>query len=386
LTENPLRFEISACLVVFWSRYFPSAKAWVRSASRNASRVFDQNTNTQHIRNTTRYGEFILGYDGPVAQFVPPAAYWAVEHPPAGGGCKYEVPQAVVYDEEAFVAGGAVPPSAWESSASGAIVHAFHHAYWGDWKFEVDGHNKANATLHFSRGGYQEARGSCGHGGHDWMVENIKELLDHPTEWWLDEKQGVLYHYPNGTDSDSGEAETYVASMLATLIAVNGTMAEPARNIHISSLALAHAAPTFMGAYEVPSAGDWSIHRGGTVYIEGAENVSVSACFFDQAGGNGVAVSRYTRNVAISNNEMHRIGDTGVVVVGDLKYDTEKPWLHVDGNYPVGTIVENNFIHELGVFTKQTAGFFQALAAQTTVSKNIIINGPRSTSTSTTIT
>ena len=166
---------------------------------------------------------------------------------------------------------------------------------------------------------------------------------------------------------------TYVASMLATLIAVNGTMAAPARNIHISSLALAHAAPTFMGAYEVPSAGDWSIHRGGAVYIEGAENVSVSSCFFDQAGGNGAAVSRYARDVVISNNEMHRIGDTGVVVVGDLKYDTDTPWLHVDGNYPVGTIVENNFIHELGVFTKQTAGFFQALAAQSTVSKNIII-------------
>ena len=87
---------------------------------------------------------------------------------------------------------------------------------------------------------------------------------------------------------------------------------------------------------------------------------------------------RYTRGVVISNNEMHRIGDTGVVVVGDLKYDTKTPWIHVDGNYPVGTVVENNFIHELGVFTKQTAGFFQALAAQSTVRSNIIINGPRS--------
>ena len=71
--------------------YFPSAKAWVRSASRNATRVFDQNTNTVHIRNTTRYGEFILGYGGPVEQFVPAAAYWAVHTPPAGGGCKVSV-------------------------------------------------------------------------------------------------------------------------------------------------------------------------------------------------------------------------------------------------------------------------------------------------------
>ena len=46
------------------------------------------------------------------------------------------------------MAGGAVPPSAWESNASGAIVHAFHHAYWGDWKFSVDKHDKAAETLH----------------------------------------------------------------------------------------------------------------------------------------------------------------------------------------------------------------------------------------------
>ena len=95
-------------------------------------------------------------------------------------------------------------------------------------------------------------------------------------------------------------------------------------------------------------------------------------------GGNGVTVSRYARGVVISNNEMHRIGDTGVIVVGDLKYDTPKPWLHVDGNYPMGTQVVGNLIHELGVFTKQTAGFFQALAANSTVSHNVIINGPRS--------
>ena len=64
---------------------------------------------------------------------------------------------------------------------------------------------------------------------------------------------------------------TFVASRLPTLIAVNGTMGAPVRDVSISGLALAHAAPTFMGAYEVPSAGGWSIHRGGAVVVEGAE-------------------------------------------------------------------------------------------------------------------
>jgi hypothetical protein len=140
---------------------------------------------------------------------------------------------------------------------------------------------------------------------------------------------------------------------------------------------------TFFGAslmllFARPSAGDWSIHRGGTVSIEGAEHVNVSNCFFDQAGGNGVLVSRYTRSVSVVGNEMHRIGDSGVVVVGDLKYMTDTPWEHLDGQYPTNTVVKNNLIHELGIFTKQVAGFFQALAVNSTVEGNIIVNGPRS--------
>ena len=79
--------------------------------------------------------------------------------PPAGGGCKYEVPQGVVYDDAAFTSvhpwgAGAIPPSQW-ASAEGAIVHAFHHAYWGDWKFEVSTHDNEAETFHFARGGYQ---------------------------------------------------------------------------------------------------------------------------------------------------------------------------------------------------------------------------------------
>jgi hypothetical protein len=211
------------------------------------------------VRNTSRYADFVMGYGGPVREFVPPAAYWGVEKPPAGGGCKYEVPRAVEYDDAAFAAGGATPPSRWASSGEGAVVHAFHHAYWGDWKFEVGAHTAANSTLHFARGGFQEARGSCGRGGHDWMVENVKDLLDAPEEWFYDGHSRELYYFPNASDAARMPSLTFVASRLPTLIAVNGTMGAPVRDVSISGLALAHAAPTFMGACEVPSAGDWSM-------------------------------------------------------------------------------------------------------------------------------
>jgi len=171
--------------------YFPQAKGWLRSFPKNASKV----VSFKKLRNTTRYSDFILGIGGPVHEFEPPAAYWAVENPPAGGGCKYEVPRGVVYEDAAFNA--TVPPSQW-ANATGAIVHAFHQAYWGDWKFEVGAHVKGNSSLLFERGtstlttltiglsltlslrvgGFQEARGSCGRGGHDWMIENVPEVSE----------------------------------------------------------------------------------------------------------------------------------------------------------------------------------------------------------------
>ena len=134
--------------------WFPRAKGWVPGKDKAASR-----TVFQTIRNTTRYANFTLGFDGPVSEFVPPAAYWAVENPPAGGGCKYTVPQAVVFDDSSFTSSGArTPPSKWSATgAVGAVVHAFHHAYWGDWSFEVDALTMSASTagegqMHFKRG------------------------------------------------------------------------------------------------------------------------------------------------------------------------------------------------------------------------------------------
>eukprot|EP00729_Bicosta_minor_P006678 gene6678-34474_t len=303
--------------------YFAQAKGWTRSPDYTADRTVTE----PNVRNTTRYSDFLLGYGGPVREFNPPAAYWGVNKPPAGGGCKYEVPVAVQYEDAAFAP--ARLPSTWTSNVSGA------------------GHDKAASNLTFARGGFQEARGSCGKGGHDYFVDNVKELLDVPTE-------------------------------LETLISINGSASSPVTNVGVVGFAFAHAAPTFLADYEVPSAGDWSVHRGGAVYIEGVENVTIASNLFDQVGGNGVAISRYARDVVVQDNEFHRIGDSGVLCLGDLKYETAEPWKHLDGNYPVRTVVKGNLMTEIGIFTKQVAGYFQALAVNSSVTGNIILNGPRS--------
>ena len=117
------------------------------------------------------------------------------------------------------------------------------------------------------------------------MVENVPELLDVPGEWWYDHENAKLYLYPNAT-FDALQKSRLVASHLATLIQIEG-----AKDVRIQGLTLSHAKPTFMAEWEVPSAGDWSIHRGGAILVTKSEQILISSNLFDQCGGNAVCVS-----------------------------------------------------------------------------------------------
>jgi hypothetical protein len=44
---------------------------------------------------------------------------------------------------------------------------------------------------------------------------------------------------------------------------------------------------------------------------------------------------------------------------------------------PLGSLIDQNWIHELGIWEKQSAGVFQAKSSATTITRNVIHNGPR---------
>ena len=64
------------------------------------------------------------------------------------------------------------------------------------------------------------------------------------------------------------------------------------------------------------SGGDWSVHRGGTVFVEGAENVVVEECTFDAPGGNGLFLSNYLRGARVEGNIFRYTGDSAIVSLG----------------------------------------------------------------------
>lgn len=100
----------------------------------------------------------------------------------------------------------------------------------------------------------KEGRGAPA--GDAYYVDNIVEELDSPLEWFLDRGTRILYFMPNDT-----MPTTFIASQIPCLISLRGDVVAPVSNVSLIGLTFAHTSVTYMEGYEVPSAGDWSVHR-----------------------------------------------------------------------------------------------------------------------------
>jgi hypothetical protein len=309
------------------------------------------------------YGYYNIGIGGPVEAFDPPKSYWGLTDPAQRNDVLvYKVPTGLEYSpSEEF------STRMWKNPTTG-VVHAYHGIHWGNWQFKIDDCNYVDRTISWSYGGFQEARGYKS--GSEWFIDNIFEELDAPGEWFYDEKEQKLYFYPNST-TDSLPSTGY-GTALQRLLNVRGTLRNPVYNITVVNLTLTQTEPTFLESYEAPSGGDWSIHRGGTVFVEGVDGFTIQQCLFDSPGGNGLFLSNYVRNAIIERNEFRYPGDSAIASLGSTELIDG-----TSGNQPRGTKIINNLMHENGIYGKQSAAYFQSLTAQVEFDGNILFNGPR---------
>jgi hypothetical protein len=124
-----------------------------------------------------------------------------------------------------------------------------------------------------------------GIGGQPFFVEGVREALDVKGEYWVDAATDTLYIIPNTTTAAAASRLSVVAPRLQTLVSIRGAAEDPAggsdgaaKNITLRGLTFAHSAPSYFAPYVVPSPGDWSVHRGGAVMLEGAEGATIEGC------------------------------------------------------------------------------------------------------------
>ena len=245
--------------------------------------------------------------------------------------------------------------------------------------------HSADAVVH---GGWQEARGgaigaqyTAPEFNNSYFVENIKEELDSPGEWFLDLDEGNLYLIPPGTGPGAAHVHpgsfelVPVHSPRVVSLLGNGSDA-PLRHITLANLTIAHAAITFLEPYEVPSGGDWAVHRGAAVFVDGATEVDIVGNHFNQVDGNGVFLSRFVRNASVLRNAFTDVGDTAILVVGASgRHRTNQ----VDNtDYPAFNLVAENYVGIVGIWAKQSAAYFKSVTRANQLLNNVFHDGPRS--------
>lgn len=322
------------------------------------------------MRNSSNsFQKYQLGIGGPCKDFTPPAGYWCGSATSGGGAFTYRVPSGMIADKS-------VLPNSPYKNLVGGVVQTWRPGHWASWMFEVGDYDASSGKFTFSRGGFQGARGSDS--GAEFYIENVFEELDSPNEWFYDEKSKMLYLWYNGTGAPPQDT-VFEVTNVKTLFSVMGNQQNPVKGVNFKGLMFKDTSYTYLDPHGMPSGGDWALQRMGALFFEGTEKTLVDSCVFERLDGNAVMISGYNRNVTIQNSEFAWIGDS---VIGSWGYTTGAGVDGMgpdgtDGNQPRFNKILNNFVHELGVWEKQSSFYFQAKSCQNMLMGNIFFNGPR---------
>jgi len=310
------------------------------------------------------------------------------------GGTDKRYDQWFSYDPKTF------SDKNWEHPETG-IVHGFQSHNWGNMQYRIKSIDREQNKIFLNEGGWQLQRthgigGKKGHASY-YFVENIFEELDVAGEWFLDTTSSTLYYYPTkGVKLSDVKIEVPV---IDDIIQLKGTKESPVKNIQLKGFNFTQTNYTFMESYEPVARGDWAIHRGGAIFMEGTENCLIQDCNFEYVGGNGVFMSAYNRNNKVSACRFVHTGESAVCFVGSPEavrfYQTwddrlldGKNWNQMRENmdlepgpktpdYPKNCVVENSIMHDFGDVGKQVAGVYISMSHKITASHNTIYNCPR---------
>lgn len=358
--KHPLKVAAYAGEVVVLSGATSYLPQWEKTdgplwkASLNTEQPFDQlfiEGEKQILARNPNYDPDVLIYNGYAADVISPERIRTWSHPETG------------------------------------ILHAMHRAEWGDYHYQISGvDDQGEAIL---TGGYQNNRQMGMHPEYRF-VENIREELDAPREWYYDREEHMLYYYPEKGFDPTGK--TIEVALLPHLLEFQGTESEPVHDILIEGITLQHTRSTYMETREPLLRSDWAIYRGGAILLQGSENIQIKNNHFQHLGGNALFVNRYNRNTVIAENHLEQIGASAICLVGSpeavrspsFEYHEWVPFAELDRtpgpkskDYPTQAIIQNNLIHDIGNLEKQVAGVQISMASEITLSHNTIYNTPR---------
>ena len=196
-----------------------------------------------------------------------------------------------------------------------------------------------------------------------YYVENAREMLDSPGEWYLNRETGVLTYWP--LRDERLDDTKIVAPILTEFMRFSGNAekGEFVRHVTLRGLAFHHADwrlesignSSRQAAVEVPA----------TITADGALNCSIEACEVAHAGTYGIWFRHGCKDCRIRQNRLFDLGAGGIRV-------GEERMARVDVEETSRTLVDNNHIFDSGRVYPGCVGIWLAQSSGNKISHNDI--------------
>jgi hypothetical protein len=204
-----------------------------------------------------------------------------------------------------------------------------------------------------------------------YFIENVKEALQTPGEWYLDRPAGVLTYLPR--EGETLANTTVVAPRLVNVLALTGAFQQGARVEHLTFENLGfmfNEAPLpregyggSQGQADLPAA----------IELTGAKCCTFRRCTVSQTGSYGIGIGLGSHENKLVGCRLFDLGGGGVKV-GDMRMKADAPAAEV----PTGNRIENCAIFDGGLLYFSANAIWGGLVRGTELRHNQIWNFPYS--------
>ncbi len=160
--------------------------------------------------------------------------------------------------------------------------------------------------------------------GRRYFVENVKEALTEPGQWYLDRASGELIYKPR--EGETPDNTVVIAPRLETVLIVAGDVANKHWVEHVTfrGLTFAHSNWTTPGAgYSFPQA---EVTLGGAVAMWGARHITLDTCAVRHTGGYALSLGIGSQHVKAEHCAFIDMAAGGVMIGSGAGNHTGGSW------------------------------------------------------------
>jgi hypothetical protein len=207
---------------------------------------------------------------------------------------------------------------AWENLTDADVV-AVH--YWNEERMPIASFDPATREVRCTRRSVWPLKDDAAPRYARYWVENVKEALTEPGQWYLDRREGRLYYLPlPGEDLATADV---VAPRLTQLLRVEGDVeaGRPVIGLTLRGLTFAHT------EWELPPGDRAGFEQAaanvpGVIALRGARHCAIEGCRVKHAGHYAVELGEGCQGIRVQGNTFTDLGAGGVKCVG---VDDEAP-------------------------------------------------------------